>query len=293
MVLTRARQELGSAIFERVAGPDGAKQRDRIHLTPGPRWFEAGSPITRVHGDHSMYIGGIRALLMQSLHPVAMQAVAEHSGYRGDMWGRLARTSTFLAVTTFGTSRHAEQAVTAVRTIHDRITGTTPDGAPYAASDPELLLWVHVAEIESFLLAHRIYGRTPMSAPDRDTYIAQTARVARRLGVPDPPTDERTLRAVLRSFRPVLRGTPAAHEALEYLLLHPPLPGPAIVPYRALGAAATALVPPWGREALGLSAPRPILERTCGRALGSGLTATIRWATTAPAAPRRGPLPAR
>ena len=98
------RDRLNDAIFARVAGPQGAMHRDRIHGTPGPRWFEPGSPITRVHGDASMYVGGLRAVLLQTLQPQAMTAVAEHSGYRGDIWGRLARTSRFLAVTTFGTA---------------------------------------------------------------------------------------------------------------------------------------------------------------------------------------------
>jgi uncharacterized protein (DUF2236 family) len=278
-VLGPVRQRLGDAIFERVAGADGERQRDRIHLTPGPRWFPPGSPIVRVHGDHSMYIGGIRALLVQSMHPVAMRAVSEHSGFRGDMWGRLARTSTFLAVTTFGAERHAEQAVNAVRAIHDRLGGVTDEGIPYQVSDPHLLAWVHVAEVESFLLAHRVYGRRPLSAPERDRYLEQTAVVARKLGVLAPPTTEAELREVLAGYRAELRGTAAAHEAVEVLLRRPDLPAAVRPAYRALADAAIALLPPWMRAELGLPAPRPLLERTVGRAIGGGLVATIRWAT--------------
>lgn len=278
-MLAPLRQRLGDAIFERVAGADGPRQRDRIHLTPGPRWFPDGSPITRVHGDHSMYVGGIRALLVQSMHPVAMAAVSEHSGFRSDIWGRLARTSTFLAVTTFGAARHAEQAVTAVRTIHERLSGVTDDGVPYRVSDPHLLAWVHVAEVESFLLAHRVYGRRPLSAADRDEYLAQTAVVARRLGVLDPPTSETQLRQVLAGYRAELRGTTAAHEAVEVLMNRPDLPAPVRPAYRALTSAAIALLPPWMRSELGLSAPRLGFERTAGRALGGAVVSTIRWAT--------------
>lgn len=273
-------QSLGDAIFERVAGPDGPRQRDRIHLTPGERWFETDSAIARVHGDHAMYIGGIRALLVQSMHPVAMRAVSDHSGYRGDMWGRLARTSTFLAVTTFGTARHAEQAVTAVRTIHDRLSGVTDEGIPYRVSDPHLLTWVHVAEAESFLLAHRVYGRRPLDAAGRDAYLAQTAVVARKLGVPDPPTTEAELRSTLASFRAELRGTREAHEAVDVLLRRPDLPAVARPAYRALAASAIALLPPFMRDELGLSRAHPRFERTIGRATGRALTSTIRWATT-------------
>ena len=94
------RQTLGRSLFGMVAGPDGTANRARIHETPGPRWFGEDRPIRRVHADASMFVGGLRALLLQSLHPLAMAGVAQHSDYRGDPWGRLQRTSTFLAVTT-------------------------------------------------------------------------------------------------------------------------------------------------------------------------------------------------
>jgi uncharacterized protein (DUF2236 family) len=272
------RDRLGEAIFLRVAGPDGPRHRDRIHGTPGPRWFEPGSPITRVHGDASMFVGGIRALLLQSLHPVAMRAVSEHSGYRSDMWGRLARTSRFLAVTTFGTAHDAQQAVDAVRAIHDRVTGTGPDGTPYAAADPHLLLWVHVAEIDSFLAAHRAYGKDPLDAAERDEYVAQTAEIARRLGVTDPPTTEAELRSTIAEFRPELRATPEAREAARYLLVHPPLPLAARAPYGVLVAAAVGLLPVWTRRHLRLPW-LPVTERTVVRALGAGAVGAIRWAT--------------
>ena len=99
-----------------------------------------------------------------------------------------------------------------------------PDGTPYAASDPHLLGWVHVAEIDSFLRAHTVYGREPLTGADRDTYVAQTAEVARRLGVVDPPTTEAELAAALAAYRPELRGTPEARATVGYLLLRPPLP---------------------------------------------------------------------
>lgn len=276
------REQLGEALFLRVAGPDGAVHRERIHGTPGPRWFEPGSPITRVHGDASMFIGGIRALMLQTLQPAAMRAVSEHSGFRGDMWGRLARTSRFLAVTTFGTADDAERAVRAVRRIHDRITGIGPDGAPYAASDPHLLLWVHVAEIDSFLLAHQTYGDRPLDAAERDEYVAQAGEVARRLGATEVPTTEAELRETLAAFRPELRGSREAREAVRYLLFKPPLPLAARVPYGVLTSAAIGLMPVWTRPHLRLPW-LPVTERTVVRGLGSAAVGTIRWAMTAPA----------
>ena len=96
------RQSLGRSLFGHGRRTGRAANRARIHETPGPRWFAEDRPIRRVHADASMFVGGLRALLLQSLHPLAMAGVAEHSDYRGDPWGRLQRTSTFLAVTTFG-----------------------------------------------------------------------------------------------------------------------------------------------------------------------------------------------
>ena len=260
-----------------MAGPDGPRARERIHGTAGPRWFDADSEIVRVHGDASMFVGGIRAILLQTMHPAAMKAVADHSGFKGDMWGRLARTSQFLAVTTFGTVDHAEQAIRAVRTIHERVTGTMPDGSPYAASDPHLLAWVHAAEVDSFLLAHQTYGARPLDAAGCDAYVAQAALVAARLGVVDPPTTVAELRAVLEDFRPELRATPEARDAVRFLILHPDLPVAARPAYGVLMAAGIALMPRWTRRPLRLPS-LPVSERTVVRALGTLATGTIRWA---------------
>lgn len=280
-VVRQLRDGLGAALFARVAGPDGPRQRARIHGRPGPRWFAPQTPIRRVHGDASMFVGGVRALLLQSLHPVAMRAVSEHSGYRGDLWGRLARTSTFLAMTTFGHADDAQAAVDAVRRIHERVVGTMPDGTPYSASDPHLLAWVHIAEVDSFLAAHQAYGARPLDQEGRDRYVAQTAEVARRLGVLDPPVTERQLQERIEAYRPELRATPEAREAIGYLLLRPPLPVAARAAYAVLAAAAIGLMPAWSRGPLRL--PRlPVAERTVVRLLGTIATRTIRWAMAAP-----------
>lgn len=274
------RTRLGHELFLRVAGPDGPRHRDRIHGTPGPRLFDSDSEIVRVHGDASMFIGGIRAILLQTMHPAAMQAVADHSGFRGDMWGRLARTSTFLAVTTFGTAEHAEQAVAAVRRIHERVRGEMPDGTPYTASDPHLLAWVHAAEVDSFLLAHQTYGDAPLDDAGCDAYVAQSAVVARKLGVIDPPTTVAQLREVLDDFRPELRATDEARSAVRFLILHPDLPIAARPAYGVLMAAGIALMPRWTRLPLRLPW-LPVSERTVVKALGTLATGTIRWAMSA------------
>ncbi len=278
--MASVRERLGQELFLRVAGPEGSQHAERIHGRPGPRWFEPDSPIVRVHGDASMFVGGIRALLLQTLHPAAMRAVSDHSGYRGDMWGRLNRTSHFLAVTTFGTAADAQASVDMVRRIHERVVGTLDDGTPYAASDPHLLAWVHVAEVDSFLRAHTVYGKDPLVGAERDEYVAQSAEVARRLGVIDPPTTEAALAEALASYRPELRGTPEAREAVSFLLLKPPLPLLARAPYGVLVAAGVGLMPRWSRRPLRLPW-LPVSERTVVRALGGLATGTIRWAMSA------------
>ena len=280
-LLDNVRVRLGDALFARVAGDDGEAAQDRIHRTPGPRWFDEDSPIRRVHGDASMFVGGLRAVLLQSLHPLAMAGVAEHSGYRGDPWGRLQRTSTFLATTTFGTVADAERAIARVRGVHRRVVGTADDGTPYAASDPHLLAWVHLAEIDSFLRAHQRYGAQPLDEAGCNRYVAESARVAEALGVVDAPRDRAGLDAQLAAFRAELRGTPAARAATRYLLLTPPLPLSARFGYGVLAAAAVGLMPRWSRWPLRLPY-LPLAEATVVRAAGQVLTSGIRWAMTPP-----------
>ncbi|MDO0929284.1 oxygenase MpaB family protein [Streptomyces sp. TG1A-8] len=280
-MLPDVRTHLGALLFRRVAGPDGPAVRARIHDTPGPRWFGPERPIRTVHGDASMFIGGVAALLLQSLHPLAMAAVAAHSGYRGDPWGRLQRTSTFLAVTTYGTAGDAQAAVDRVRAIHEKVRGTAPGGEPYHAADPHLLGWVHAAEAECFLRAHDRYGARPLDADGHDGYVADTARVAEALGATDPPRDRHALSERLAAYRPECRATPEARAAARFLLLEPPLPLAVRPAYAALAANAVTLLPPWARVLLRL--PRvPLVEETAVHPAGRLLTRTIRWAMTPP-----------
>lgn len=284
--MAAARRRAGVLLFERVAGADGQANRERIHLTPGPRWFEPDSPIAVVHSDASMFVGGLRALLLQSLHPAAMAAVAGHSGYRSDPWGRLARTSTFLAFTTFGMADDAAAAVARVRGIHERVRGTTAEGIRYHAADPELLTWVHVAEVDSFLAAHRRYGASPLTPDDADRYVAQVARVGRELGAADVPETAADLRARLVGFRPHLRATTPAVETAAFVLREPPLPLALRPVYLGLAAAAVQLLPAWARAELGLfTGTGP--AAAAARAGGAAVTHLIRWAMAADPPPRR------
>ena len=251
-------RRLGEALFARVAGPNGPANRARF-ATPGPRWFAPDRPIRRVHGDAAMFPGGLRALLLQSLHPQAMIAVAQHSDYRNDPWGRLQRTSTFLAVTTFGTD---------------------DDGRPYRADDPHLLRWVHVAETDSFLRCHQRYGAQPLDPAGCDGYVADTARIGLALGVPDPPRTRGDLAEALAGYRSELRATPEALEAARFLVWNPPLPLLARGPYSLLAGTAIAELPPWARRELRL--PRlPVAESVIVPSAGRAIVGTIRWAMAA------------
>lgn len=280
-LIDAVRDRLGKELFQRVAGPEGPSRRDRIATAEGPRWFSDDRPIKRVHGDAAMFIGGIRALLLQSLHPLAMAGVAAHSGYRGDPWGRLQRTSHFLAVTTFGSASDAEAMVARIRAIHDKVTGTAPDGRPFAASDPHLLRWVHLAEVDSFLTVYTRYGHERLDADARDGYVTDTAHVARALGVIDPPQTVKELREQLDSYRPELMGTPEARSAARFLVFSPPLPLVLRAAYGALAAAAVSTLPFWARWPLRLPY-LPVAEEVVGRAAGQVATRTIRWAMAAP-----------
>lgn len=271
------RQRMGATIFNRIAGDEGPQRRDRIHFTDGPRRYGPDSAIYRVHSDASMFVGGLRALLLQSLHPLAMAAVAAHSGYRGDPWGRLQRTSTFLAETTFSTIEDADRAIAVVRAVHERVRGTASDGRPYAASDPHLIRWVHIAEVDSFLRAHDRYGAEPLDAAGRDAYVAETAIVARALGAVDVPETVAELDSLMADYRPELKATPEARAAARFILVHPPVSLALRAPYTLMSAAAVGLMPRWTRWPLRLPY-LPVTEATAVRASGELVTVGIRWA---------------
>lgn len=269
-------RRLGSLLREKVAGSNASQRATQIWGKPGPRWFTESDPIWRVHSDASMFVGGITALLLQSLHPLAMAGVAGHSGYKSDPWGRLQRTSHYLATTTYGTIADAEQAIDAVRAIHERVRGKDERGRQYRASDPHLLTWVHLAEAGSFLDAYQAFGSRPLSEAEADTYVRQTATAARRLGVPDPPATVSELAAQAEAFRPELEASPAALEAARFLLLNPPLPLLARPGYSLLGVGAVSLLPDWARRMLRLPVPAPV-ARFVGVPVGRFAAGVVRW----------------
>lgn len=274
-VMEQMRTLVRDTVRSRVAGPDGDAVRAELEAAPGDGWFEADHPVRIVHSDVATFVGGLRALLLQSLHPLAMAGVAEHSDYRQDPWGRLQRTAEFLARTTFGNAEQAEAACARVRAVHRHVQGTAADGRPYSANDPHLLEWVHLAEVDSFLVAHQRYGAHRLDAAARDGYVHGMAKVAAELGVVEPPHTEAEVRQRLRRYLPELRPTPQARAGARFLLA-PPMPAPARVPYLAVFAAGASLLPWWAKLGLRLP-PLVVSEPTLVRPAASAVLGLVRW----------------
>lgn len=238
--------------------------------------FGPESPAWRVHGELATLVGGLRALLLQTLHPLAMAGVAQHSAYRTDPFGRLQRTGGFLVSTIFGDTAEAEAAIAAVRRVHLRVRGTAPDGRPYSASDPHLLTFVHVTEVDSFLVAHQSLSGDPLSPAEADRYVAEMAEIARRLGGEDVPTDVVSLRRWLENVRPELGVGRDAREAVRFLV-SPPLPLYARPAYGIVTSTAVGLLPFWAQRMLWLPALPPV-DRLAVRPAMRTILAVLGWA---------------
>ena len=220
-------------------------------------FFGPASVTWRVSADLASPVAGLRSLLLQALHPLAMAGVDQHSGWRRDPAGRLAATSAYLATVTFGERAVAEQAAARVRRIHDHVRGVDAvTGRRYAAGDPALLLWVHAAQVDSVLAAGSLVG-TALSAADSDRYVAEMVAAAELVGVPRPlvPASVAELERYVASVRPGLSCTPAAAESMAYLLDPPGLDEEVAEIWQDVRDAAIAVLPPWARQLYGYSAP--------------------------------------
>jgi uncharacterized protein (DUF2236 family) len=220
-------------------------------------FFGPASVTWRVSGDLAAPVAGLRSLLMQALHPLAMAGVDQHSGWRRDPVGRLAATSAFLATVIFGERAAAEHAAARVRRIHDHVRGVDAvTGRPYAAGDPALLLWVHVTLVQSSLAVGQAFG-TPVPAGDSDRYVAEMVAAAELVGVPRAlaPATVADLERYVASVRPGLCCTPAARESMAYLLDPPGLDDEVAGFWHDVRDAAIAVLPDWAREMYGYQAP--------------------------------------
>lgn len=219
--------------------------------------FGPGSVTWRVHEEPILFLAGLRSLYLQALHPRAVAAVVQNSDYKTDPWGRLVRTSTYVATTIYGTTAEAEAAGRRVRALHARLRATDPrTGTRFRIDEPDLLRWVHVAEVESFVSTARRAG-VSLTDADVDAYYTEQRRAAALVGL-DPATVPGTAAEVAdyyRQIRPELGMTRDAARTLVFLTA-PPLPwrlGLTPVRLAYLGVAATAfgLLPPWARRMYG------------------------------------------
>lgn len=257
----------------------GVPERPAPPVTDPARAFLApGSLTRRVHGDLApMVIGGLAALFLQMLHPLAMAGVAEHSNYREDPIGRLRRTASFVGQTTFGSVDQAHAAIEQVKSVHHRVRGTAPDGRPYSANDPELLTWVHVAEMWCFLESGRRFGSVELTPADADTYFAETAAVAYELGAEWVPKSVSEVDAYFRRMRPDLYAGDQAKAARNFLLRGVAKRPEDMAVYAVLVSAAISLLPRWARAELGLP-PLPLADRLVVTPAARLLCSSIRWA---------------
>jgi uncharacterized protein (DUF2236 family) len=230
----------------------------------GPR-----SIVWRVNRDRCFPLAGMRSLMVQALHPLAMAGVAQHSSWRQDPFGRLAATSSYLLTTTYGDTASALAAAAWVRKIHVHVRGTDPEtGLPYSAEDPALLLWVHAAMVESIVTVVQRYGR-PLDPADADRYVAEMVRFAEIVGVPaeDVPATLAWLREYIESVE-LRQATAAAKEAIAIVLDPPELDAEMRDLWHDVGQVAVGTLPDWARDMYGYKAPpAELLERESVRQL--------------------------
>jgi uncharacterized protein (DUF2236 family) len=235
-------------------------------LSEGPAddgLFGPHSLAWRLHRERTLPLAGVRALMLQALHPLAMAGVAEHSNWQRDPFGRLAATTGYVLTLTYADTATAAAAARQVRRIHERVRGVDPvTGLPYSAEDPELLLWVHMALVDSIVSVGRRYGM-PLTDADADRYVTEMAPFAEMVGVPREliPLTCSALEATMESTSPLL-ATPAAHEAMAIVLDPPGLDEDLREIWHELGQIATGSLPEWARTMYGWEAPpAEIIER--------------------------------
>ncbi|PSK99041.1 uncharacterized protein (DUF2236 family) [Murinocardiopsis flavida] len=229
----------------------------------------------RVHLDRAMWVAGVRSLMLQALHPVAMQGVWQRSDFMADPTGRLLRTADYVATTTYGSPAEAETLAGRVRAVHRRLGFTDPaTGRRHRPDDPDLLLWVHCAEVVSYLEVV-VRAGLRLAPGDADRYFAEQARMAAYVGLRpvDVPASVPEMRRYLAGVRPVLRATPEAVRAVRFLLW-PAVPErlKGLAPLKPLwfpvGALAYHTLPAWARRAYAVLPEVPGTQPAATAALG-------------------------
>ena len=279
-------QGFRSQLRSQILGMIGAGERVDGGSSPAPSdsgLFGPRSSSWRVHRDvNAMMIGGVGALLTQMLHPGALAGVWDHSDFRHDMAGRLRRTARFISGTTYGSTEEAEALIARVRAIHGKVSGRLADGTPYSADDPELLTFVHVAEVRSFLAAYLRYREPLLPPADQDRYFAETAIIARKLGAAQVPASRAEVASYLEAVRPRLRADERSRTVAQELLTQP-APSRTLAPaYGLMMQAGIDLLPDWAAQMHGFR--RPPLRRPAVALGAIGMGQVMRWAMRDPAA---------
>ena len=272
MAVEALRRQVADGFRRIVSGdptgaPDWVKQ---IAQGSDVGYFGPGSAPWAVHGALPTLVGGVRALLMQALHPGALAGVMQHSRYETDALGRLAGTTKWLTVVTFGDTAAADRECARVQGVHRKVVGTyigSNGETPYAAADPDLLRWVHIAFTDSFLATHQVWGGPIPGGPD--AYVREWAKSGELVGVVDPPRSVAELRDQLAAYDQVLAGGPAAASTVNFIR-NAPLGAGAKVPYAGLFAGAVSTMPAGHRALLGLpTVPLALTKPLVGALLGS------------------------
>jgi uncharacterized protein (DUF2236 family) len=272
----RLRAKLAAGITDLTSGSGPVLDYSSPPGDPG--LFGPESVCWQIHGDFtSMMAGGVSALLLQALHPLALAGVWDHSTFRTDILGRLRRTATFVAGTTYGNRHDALALVDRVKRIHLGVTGIAPDGSPYRASDPALLTWVHVAEMSSFMTAHLRYVNPLLPVAAQDRYFAETARIAEMLGALDIPRSRAAIDAYLLAMRPQLAAGERTAEVVR-VLRAATAPNAAVAPAgRLILNAGVDLLPEWAQAMLGFDR-HAMLRRALTRPGVRLVAPVVRWA---------------
>jgi uncharacterized protein (DUF2236 family) len=271
---------------------DPANGIDYLKPAGDPGLFGPDSVTWRIHADFpGMLAGGLCALMLQTLHPRALAAVWDHSGFRQDLVGRLRRTTAFVGGTSYAPMVETQRMIGRVRTIHAAIRGHTADGLPYAADDPQLLTWVHVTEAYAFLQGFRRYGPVPVPAWAADAYYNEVRRVAEALGARDVPASECAVEDYLRRVRPQLRYDERSREVLKVLgRIRLPVPAAGLSRELFLHAGG-ALLPTWADTMMQRTPVQHAKARVAAttlRVLAPGFRAALRDGVAAQSCRRMG-----
>jgi uncharacterized protein (DUF2236 family) len=266
--MTLVRERWRSHLLQTLSGTDDGRPPwvDELEQGDDEGYFGPGSAAWAVHGGMATMVAGIRALLVQTMHPGAMAGVHDWSRYEEDPLGRLSGTIRWLVTVTFGDRATAERASARVRGLHRRVQGEYVDARgirrPYRASDPELLEWVHLAFTDAFLTCHELWEKPIPGGPD--AYVREWAIAGELLGLVDAPTSAAELRARLQAFADagVLKRDERVDDAVRFIR-DPPLARGMMPAYRVMFAGAVQSLSPEQRRLLGLSArPFPAIAAT-------------------------------